>query len=303
MTVGSSGAIAVDAYRRTSDADIYAVGDAAEVTHGVTGAAARIPLAGPANRHGRLAGEHAATGSGPNGLSASPESSVVQSTVLGTAIVQVFGLSAGITGLSERAASAAGIDCDTAYVQANHHAGYYPDARPIFMKLIFRKDDGRILGAQAVGAAGVDKRIDVVATAIHFRGTIDDLAELDLAYAPQFGSAKDPIHLLASVPQNQRREMHDGPVASRYRFAFCWNIRTPKEFASGSLNGAVNIPLDELRGRLAGAGSPAPDRRLLPSRPAWLRGPPHPATTWICRCPQCQRWDHAGEEDAGAEIK
>ncbi|HEY8667693.1 MAG TPA: FAD-dependent oxidoreductase [Tepidisphaeraceae bacterium] len=239
IKLGDSGAVAVDEYQRTSDADIYAVGDASEVLHGVTNAAARIPLAGPANRQGRLAGEHAATGA-----------SAARGKPLGTAIVQVFGLAVGMSGLNEAAARRAGIDCDSAYVLPNHHAGYYPGAQPMRIKLLYRRGDGRILGAQIVGHEGVDKRIDVIAAAMHFNGTIDDLAQLDLAYAPQFGSAKDAVHLAAMVAQNQRSQAGSAVAIAEVGDDLLVDVRTAGEFAAGSLPGAISIPLDELRGRI-----------------------------------------------------
>ena len=240
LAIGPSGAVAVDAWQRTSDPDVYAVGDAAEVTHGVTGKPARVPLAGPANRQGRLAGEHAATGSAPPA-----------GKVLGTAIVQVFGLSVGLTGLGEAAAKAAGFDADAAYVLPAHHAGYYPGAKPVRIKLVYERPTGRVLGAQAVGEAGVDKRLDVIATAMHFGGTIDDLAALDLAYAPQFASAKDAVHVAGMVAQNQRRGVMPTVSPPCLDGEQLLDVRTPAEFAAGTLRGAVNIPVDELRGRVA----------------------------------------------------
>jgi NADPH-dependent 2,4-dienoyl-CoA reductase/sulfur reductase-like enzyme/rhodanese-related sulfurtransferase len=240
LAIGPSGAIAVDAMQRTSDADIYAVGDASEVIHGVTGQPARVPLAGPANRQGRLAGEHAASGSAPPA-----------GTVLGTAIVKVFDLTVGITGLNERLAKQAGFDVDAAYVLPSHHAGYYPGAQPMRIKLVYEKPNGRVLGAQVVGGAGVDKRLDVIATTIHFRGTIDDLASLDLAYAPQFGSAKDAVHFAAFAAQNQQRGLTRAITPDELDGATLVDVRTPAEHAAGSLPGAVNIPLDELRHRAA----------------------------------------------------
>jgi rhodanese-related sulfurtransferase len=207
--------------------------------HGVTELPVRVPLAGPANRQGRLAGEHAATGS-----------SARAGKVLGTAIVQVFDLTVGMTGLGEAAARNAGYDVDTAYVIMSHHVSYYPDAKPLRIKLIYDAATGRVLGSQMVGAAGVDKRLDVIATAIHFGGTIDDLAEVDLAYAPQFGSAKDPIHVVGMVAQNQRAAIMPSVAAGQITGAeILVDVRTTEEFASGSLPGAVNIPLDELRRR------------------------------------------------------
>ncbi len=239
LKIGPSGAVAVDEHQRSSDPDIYAVGDVSEAIHGVTLKSARIPLAGPANRQGRLAGEHAATGN-----------SAPAARLLGTAIVQVFGLSVGMTGMSETAARAAGIEVDSALVLPAHHATYYPGASTLRLKLVYEAKSGRIIGAQAVGKAGVDKRIDVIATAIHFRGTIDDLADLDLAYAPQFGSAKDPIHVAAFVAQNQLRGLVHGISMDQVGDRQIVDVRTPAEAASGTLPGAINIPVDELRQRL-----------------------------------------------------
>lgn len=238
LTIGSTGAIAVDALQRTSDPEIYAVGDAVEVTHGVHGKVARIPLAGPANRQGRLAGEHAATdfarGAGK---------------VLGTAIVQVFDLTAAVTGLGEKAARDAGFDVDTAYVMPNHHVAYYPGAQPMRVKLIYDRTTGKVLGGQIIGTEGVDKRIDVLATAIHFGATVDDLTTLDLAYAPQFGAAKDPIHMAAFVAGNQMRGLSQGITLGQVQDQQLIDVRTPGEFAAGTLKGAINIPVDDLRNR------------------------------------------------------
>lgn len=239
LVLGPSGAIAVDQHQRTSDPDIYAVGDNSEVMHGVLNATTRIPLAGPANRLGRLAGQHAATGAAPSAA-----------RVLGTAIVQVFDLSVGMTGLSEFAATKAGLDADTAYVYPAHHATYYPGAQPLRIKLVYERSTGKILGAQAIGASGVDKRIDVIATAIHFGGTVEDLSQLDLAYAPQFASAKDPIHLAAMVAINQRQNLMPAIAPSQLNGQTLLDVRTAAEFAKGSLPGAINIPVEELRQRL-----------------------------------------------------
>jgi NADPH-dependent 2,4-dienoyl-CoA reductase/sulfur reductase-like enzyme/rhodanese-related sulfurtransferase len=247
VILGPSGGIAVDAVQRTNDPDIYAVGDAAEAVHGVTGRTVRIPLAGPANRQGRTAGEHAATGSAP-----------ISGTIIGTAVVQVFDRIVAITGLSERVACAEGFDVDTAFVTANHHAGYYPGAELMRLKLIYDRKTGRILGAQAVGGAGVDKRIDVIATAIHFGGTVDDLVTLDLAYSPQVGSAKDPVHLLGMVAQNQLRGLMPALSPGGLNAHRLVDVRSESEFSGGSLHGAVNIPLEDLRHRLAELDFKAP---------------------------------------------
>lgn len=244
LTLGSTGAIAVDAWQRTSDPTILAVGDATEVISGTTGKTARVPLGGPANRQGRVAGTVAALDSVP------PSSSPAAGTVMGTAIVQVFSLSAGLTGLTEKAATAANIPYDTAYITAAHHASYYPGANPLRLKLLYDPTSGKVLGLQAAGQSGIDKRLDIVATLLHFGGTIHDLARLDLAYAPQFGSAKDPLHMAAFVAENQSTDLletvHTPPTG-----ALLLDVRSPSEFASGTLPGAINIPLESLRQRIS----------------------------------------------------
>lgn len=239
LEIGSTGGILTDNVQRTSDPDIYAVGDAVQVMHGVTDQPARIPLAGPANRQGRTAGEHAAAGSAPAGAK-----------VLGTAIVKVFDLTVATTGLSERDARRQGYDIETAYVIPGHHAGYYPGAQPMRLKLVYHRPTGRILGAQVTGSEGVDKRIDVIATAIHFHGTVDDLAGLDLAYAPPYGSAKDPVHMAGFVAQNQQRGISEGLTPLQIEGKTLIDVRSAGEFAAGTLPGARNIPLDELRERI-----------------------------------------------------
>jgi len=240
LEIGPAGGIAVNAQLQTSDPSILAVGDAAETVFGVTGRPTRIPLAGPANRNGRLAGQFAASGRAP---AARP--------VLGTAIVGLFGQAAAMTGLSAKAAARMGLAHDVAYAIRGHHAGYYPGAERMILKLVYEPVGGRLLGAQAVGGAGVDKRIDVIATAIQFKGTIDDLAALDLTYAPQFGSAKDPVHIAAFVACNQRdglvRQIAPGRPLPPGQLV---DVRNPDEYAAGSLPGAVNIPLPALRERL-----------------------------------------------------
>jgi NADPH-dependent 2,4-dienoyl-CoA reductase/sulfur reductase-like enzyme/rhodanese-related sulfurtransferase len=244
LRLGESGGIAVDEFMRTSEPDIYAVGDAAEVPYGPTASSMRIALAGPANRAGRLAGEHAVTGQ-----------SDVMDPVMGTAVVRVFGLTAGLTGLSLKSARKAGIDATAVTIVANHHAGYFPGAKPITLKLVYTPESGFILGAQAVGAEGVDKRLDVISTAMHFGGSVRDLAGLDLAYAPPFGSAKDPVHMAGFAACNQL----DGhvqvlqPDADLSAFQVV-DVRSAAESQKQPLADAphaVNIPVDELRSRLS----------------------------------------------------
>ncbi len=243
LSLNERGGIAIDGRMQTSDSNVFAAGDAVEVVHAVTGERVMIPLAGPANRHGRLAGEVAATGKGATACK-----------VAGTAIVKVFDLTAAATGLTEKAARAAGLDCGFSFVRRPHHAGYYPGAKSMCVKLVYQKSDGKILGVQVVGQKGVDRRIDVVAAVLHFGGTIDDLADLDLAYAPPYGSAKDPLHIAANVAQNGRaglvHNVHPREVSKLIEAgALVLDVSTPTEFAARAIPGAINIPVDQLRAR------------------------------------------------------
>jgi NADPH-dependent 2,4-dienoyl-CoA reductase/sulfur reductase-like enzyme/rhodanese-related sulfurtransferase len=242
LRIGQDGGIMTNRHMQTSDLDIYAVGDAAQYPFGPTGESLRVALAGPANRAGRLAGEHAATGS------AHP-----MADVLGSSIVRVFDQTAACTGLSAVRARQSGTAAQSVTVVANHHAGYYPGAAPICLKLVFDPTDGRVLGAQAVGREGVDKRIDVIATAMAFKATVWDLAGLDLCYAPPFGSAKDPVHMAAFAACNHLSGVTRFLDADTDLTAMqILDVRTAPEveklpFAGGR---AVHIPLDELRDRL-----------------------------------------------------
>jgi len=244
LELGPRGGIRVNERLETSDPSILAAGDVAEVIDVVTGQPTMVPLAGPANKHGRLAGEIAVTDQGP-----------APARVAGTAVVGVFDLIAACTGLSEKAARRAGIEHDSVLIRRGHHAGYYPGAEEMKLKLVYDPDSRRVLGAQAVGKAGVARRMDIVATLLHFGGTIDDLGALDLAYAPQFGAAKDPVHIAAFVADNQARglvrqcEPADVPRLCE-QGAFFLDVRPPEKSAEGKVDGAANIPLAELRDRL-----------------------------------------------------
>ena len=243
LQIGSGKGIATNEFMQTNDPDIYAVGDAAEYTYGPTGDAMRIALAGPANRAGRLAGEHAATGqSAPMG------------EVLGTSIVRVFDSTAALTGVTVALAERLNLAVASVTITANNHAGYYPHATPLTLKLVYEPNEGKILGAQAIGRDGVDKRVDVIATAMAMGANVRDLARLDLAYAPPFGAAKDPVHLAAFAACNQLDgvedfEASDADLSDRQVV----DVRTEQEVAAGALCGAghaVNIPLDTLRERI-----------------------------------------------------
>lgn len=243
LDIGPSGGIATNQFMQTSDPDIYAVGDAAEYTFGPTGQSMRIALAGPANRAGRLAGEHAATGT-----------SAPMANVFGTSVVRVFEQCAAMSGLTAKLAERMNVDTRSVTIVADHHAGYYPKAAPITLKLTFDPETGKVLGCQAVGREGVDKRVDVIATIMATNGTVRDLAGLDLAYAPPFGSAKDPIHMAAFAACNQLdgvEEFLDADADLSGKQVV--DVRTSREVQKKPLAGAdhaVNIPVDNLRERI-----------------------------------------------------
>jgi rhodanese-related sulfurtransferase len=210
-------------------------------------------LAGPANKQGRVAGANAALDlTTRHGLARRQSSG----EVLGTAILRVGGVAAGITGLSERRARSLGLDAAATYVQATSHAGYYPGAEALVVKLVWDRQHGRLLGAQVSGGEGTDKRLDVLATAIQARFTVEDLEDLDLAYAPPFASAKDAEVMAGFVAANSWRDTAPtvSPTELLGEFADTGiqvlDVRTPLEFAAGHLDGAVNIPVDDLRSRL-----------------------------------------------------
>lgn len=243
LRIGTTGGLWVDDQQRTSDPHIFAAGDAVEKHGMLAGNQALVPLANLANRHGRLIADVI------SGVETRAHAS------LGTIIIGAFGMSAAVTGLSERAAVAAGIAHQCVHLHPGSHAGYYPGATRVDLKVVFDPATGKILGAQAAGENGADKRIDVLATAIYAGLTIEDLMDLELAYAPQFGSAKDPINMAGYVGNNvlshttptiQWHEL-DGALASG---ATLVDVRTPAEFSAGAIPGAMNIPVDDLRNRI-----------------------------------------------------
>jgi len=241
LEIGEAGGIRVDEQMRTSDPHIWAVGDAVEVRDWITGQWRLVALAGPASRQGRVAAD--AICGRPARFRG----------VQATAVCGVFGLTAAMTGATEKQLKSAGIsDYAAVYVHPLHHAGYYPGARRIQMKLIFDTADGRLLGAQAVGEQGVEKRIDVIAMAIQKKATVFDLEDAELCYAPQYGSARDPVNLAGMAAANVLRG--DMPLADWSALgktdALLVDVRDPDEFAGDHIDGAVNIPLGELRERL-----------------------------------------------------
>jgi NADPH-dependent 2,4-dienoyl-CoA reductase/sulfur reductase-like enzyme/rhodanese-related sulfurtransferase len=240
LLLGPRGGIGVDAQMRTSDPNVWAVGDAVEVTDVVTGQETIVPLAGPANRQGRIAAE-----------SICGRRSIFRG-VQATAVVGVFGLVVATTGASEKGLARAGVShVEKVHLHPGHHAGYYPGARPIHLKVLFDTRNGRVLGAQAVGLEGVEKRIDVIATTIQLGGTVRDLAEAELCYAPQFGAAKDPVNLAGMIATNHL----DGnmPLADwravETGASLVVDVRESDEYAAGHIPGALNLPLSTLRER------------------------------------------------------
>lgn len=250
LELGASGGIRVDAYMRSSDPCIWAVGDVVEVKNRVTGDWQLAPLAGPANRQGRVAATAILHGFAHPGADARPP--LAFEGVLGTAVCEVFGLTVATTGASEKLLKRCGIPYGKVYLHPGHHAGYFPGAKPIHMKLLFSETDGRILGAQGVGRAGVARRIDIIATAMHGNGTVFDLEELELCYAPQFGAAKDPVNLAGMVAGNHLRG--DLPLADwealRGSPALLLDVRGEQEYQAGHIPDALNLPLETLRDRL-----------------------------------------------------
>jgi len=255
LELGPSGGLLVDDRLRTSDADIFAAGDMVEVTQKVSGRRVRIPLAGPANRQGRIAASNALG------------HEMRYRGALGTSVVKVFEATAAMTGLSEKAARDAGLDVGVAVLHKDHHAGYYPGAQELSLQLTYERKTGRLLGAQAFGHAGVDKRIDVLATALAGRMTLDDLAELDLAYAPPYSSANDPVNLAAFVGQNDLSGFSPLVTAAQLKAELAsatpplvLDVRTLGEWGKGHLAGARHLPVDDLRFEL---DSLPKDRRLV----------------------------------------
>ncbi len=241
---GIKGSIAVNDRMETSAPDIYAVGDAVEVRHYITGGKALISLAGPANKQGRIAADNICGGS-----SRYPGSQ-------GSSVIKLFDMTAAATGINEQTAKAAGISCDKVYLSPASHAGYYPGGRVMTMKVIFERGTYKLLGAQIVGYDGVDKRIDVLATAMHAGLTALQLKDLDLAYAPPYSSAKDPVNMAGFIIENLSngtlKQFHWDEIDALPRdgSVTLLDTRTAGEFAGGHVHGFVNIPVDELRQRL-----------------------------------------------------
>jgi NADPH-dependent 2,4-dienoyl-CoA reductase/sulfur reductase-like enzyme/rhodanese-related sulfurtransferase len=261
LEIGTRNGIKVDEFNRTSNHDIYAVGDAAEKTDALDGNATLVPLANLANRHGRVVADHIC------GLTVRPVKTI------GTAIVKVFDLMIATTGWNEKRLKAAERPHQAIHIHPNSHAGYYPDAKQMTLKLIFDPKTGEILGAQGVGIEGVDKRIDVIATAMRGGITAPELADLELAYAPPFGSAKDPVNMLGYVAENvvsglsKVAQWHEIDEYRENGYELL-DVRSVEECGRGIIPGAINIPVDEIRARY----SELTNKNLLVNCQVGLRG-------------------------------
>ena len=244
LALGIKGSIVVNDRMETSAPDIYAVGDAVQVKHAVTGQDTLIALAGPANKQGRIAADSIC------GLDSRYRGSQ------GSSIIKVFDLTVASTGLTEKAAASAGIDADCVVLSPGSHASYYPGARPMTMKVVFERGTFRLLGAQIAGGEGVDKRIDVLAVALHAGMRADELKDLDLAYAPPYSSAKDPVNMAGFMVENLKRGLvrqwhwDEEPSLARDGSITLLDVRTAAEYERGHIDGFRNIPVDELRERL-----------------------------------------------------
>ncbi len=244
LEIGSRGGIVVDENNLTSNPDIYALGDAAEKKDALDESATLVPLANIANRHGRVIADHI------NGRTIRPVKTI------GTAIVKVFDLAVASTGWNEKRLKAANIEHSAIHTHPGSHAGYYPGAETLALKLLINPKTGEIYGAQGVGKDGVDKRIDVISTAIRAGITAPELADLELAYAPPFGSAKDPVNILGYVAENivsglvKTAQWHEIDDFRNEEFTLL-DVRTPGECAKGMIPGFINIPVDEIRNRFS----------------------------------------------------
>jgi NADPH-dependent 2,4-dienoyl-CoA reductase/sulfur reductase-like enzyme/rhodanese-related sulfurtransferase len=239
ITIGERGGIDVNEFNQTSDKDIYAIGDAAQKKDALDGTSTLVPLANLANRHGRVVADHIL----------GRDVRVVPT--IGTAIVKVFELTIATTGWNEKRLSTTDREYKVIHTHPSSHAGYYPGAEQMSLKLIFDAITGEIYGAQGVGYEGVDKRIDVIATAIRGGITAPELADLELAYAPPFGSAKDAVNMLGYVAENQISGLVETLQWNQVGTHNLLDVRSKSEFAAGSLPGAINIPVDELRERIS----------------------------------------------------
>ncbi|MDP3451755.1 MAG: FAD-dependent oxidoreductase [Bacteroidales bacterium] len=263
LELGTTGGIKVNEYMQTSDPDIYALGDAVEVIHPVLGKPVLIPLAGPANKQGRVVADNIVYGN-----------SIKYNGTIGTGIAKVFDLTVASTGASGKWLRREGIDYIPSFTHSSSHAGYYPNALPLSVKIMFSPNGGKLLGAQVVGYDGVDKRIEIFSQIIKSNGTIYDLMEVEHAYAPPYSSAKDPVNMAGFVADNILRDRVKNVIWRDIASAiekqdYILDVRTAEEFGLGNISGSVNIPVDELRARYSQIPS---DKRVIIYCAVGLRG-------------------------------
>ncbi|MDH6306479.1 NADPH-dependent 2,4-dienoyl-CoA reductase/sulfur reductase-like enzyme/rhodanese-related sulfurtransferase [Parabacteroides sp. PF5-5] len=262
LSIGALGGISVNKYMQTSDPSIYALGDATEVTHLVTGKAALIPLAGPANKQGRIVADNMVFGN-----KETYEGSI------GNSIAKIFDLTVAAAGANAKLLKREGIPYLSSFTHSASHAGYYPGAVSLSIKVLFSPENGQVFGAQVVGFDGVDKRVEMLGQVIQRKGTINDLITLEQAYAPPYSSAKDPVNMAGYVANNiltgKVKTIHWREIADLGNETILVDVRTEEEYRLGTLPGAINIPVDELRERL---GELPKDKPIIVSCAVGLRG-------------------------------
>lgn len=262
LSIGSLGGIYVNEYMQTSDPDIYALGDAVEVRHLVTGKPALIPLAGPANKQGRIVADNIVFGN-----------KETYPSTMGTSIAKVFDLVVATAGANAKLLKREGVLYQSSYTHSASHAGYYPGAVPLSIKILFAPEGGQLLGAQIVGFGGVDKRIEMMAQVIQRKGTVYDLISLEHAYAPPYSAAKDPVNMAGFVAENiltdKAQIIHWREIAELGSDTLLVDVRTRDEYSLGTLPGAINIPVDDLRERLSELPK---DKKIVVSCAVGLRG-------------------------------
>ena len=286
LAIGKTGGLLVDEYLRTSDPSIWAAGDMNEIVHKVSGRKARVPLAGPANRQGRIAASNAL------GMP------MKYAGALASSVLKVFDATAAFTGLTESAAKEAGFDVGAAVVVRDHHAGYFPGAKGLVLKLVYDRSTARLLGAQAFGEEGVEKRIDALAVALQGKLTLHDLAEIDLSYAPPYSSANDPINMAAFVGENDISGYSPLMTAPQLKCLLAkteqerpvvLDVRNLNEYEGSHMQGRAEYRRGRAALQAGGGAARKADRRALQIGVPLAPGAAHPEGKWMDRSAQLDR--------------